>query len=244
MRFEAPLVPARLIRRYKRFLADCVLEDGTEVTAHCANPGAMTGLAEPGTRAWLLPVSDPERKLQWSWKLAELPAGALACIDTGLANRIVAEALADGRVPGLAAYQTVRREVAYGQGSRVDFLLGGDDLPPAYVEVKSVTLMREAGLAEFPDTVTARGARHLAELAEMAAGGARAVLFYLVQRSDAEAVSVAADIDPAYAQAFTAARQAGVEVMCHAAAISTDGISIGRALPFRDERGARSGGIC
>ena len=237
MRFEAPLVPARLIRRYKRFLADCRLGDGREVTAHCANPGAMTGLAEPGTLAWLLPVSDPKKKLRWSWKLAELETGALACIDTGLANRVVAEALAADRIAGLDGHDRVRREVAYGEGSRVDFILETDGQPPVYVEVKSVTLMRQEGLAEFPDTVTARGARHLAELAAMAQGGARAVLFYLVQRSDALAVSVAADIDPAYAQAFADARAAGVEVICHKAALSPEGVSVGGALPFRDVAG-------
>ncbi|WP_158965280.1 DNA/RNA nuclease SfsA [Chachezhania sediminis] len=235
MRFEAPqsapLVPARLIRRYKRFLADCVLDDGTEVTAHCANPGAMTGLADPGMRIWLQDVADPKRKLRWSWKLAQTD-DAFACIDTGLANRLVAEALDEGRIPALAGHDGYRREVAYGTGSRVDFLLSPGGVAPVHVEVKSVTLLRRPGLAEFPDTVTARGTRHLGDLAEVVAAGGQAVLLYLVQRTDADRVGVAADIDPAYAAALVRAQDAGVQILCHAVDMDPIAISVGVQLPF------------
>ncbi|PWR23927.1 DNA/RNA nuclease SfsA [Zavarzinia compransoris] len=232
MNFDAPLVPARLIRRYKRFLADVVLDTGETVTAHCANPGSMLGLAPEGARVFLSPARDPKRKLRWSWRLVEI-GGALVGIDTGLANVVVAEAVAAGRIPALAGYGDLRREVPYGRNSRIDLLLsdaaaGG---PDCLVEVKSVTLSRRPGLAEFPDSVTARGAKHLDELAEAVAGGRRAVLLYLVQRTDATRFAVAADIDPAYDRAYRDARARGVEVLCHACRIDPAGITLDRALP-------------
>ncbi|MSU89405.1 DNA/RNA nuclease SfsA [Rhodobacteraceae bacterium 2CG4] len=233
MQFDRPLIRATLLRRYKRFLADVTLEDGRQVTAHCANPGAMTGLAQPGAAVWLRPAANPKRKLQWSWTLVELPGGHFASVDTGLANRLVAEALAADAVPALAGYASVRPEVRYGAGSRVDFLLRGPDRADAYVEVKSVTLRRAGRLAEFPDTVTARGARHLAALTEMAAQGHRAVLLYLAQRDDCDAVALAADIDPAYAAAARAAHAAGVEALAHGTRITPDGLRLDRALPVR-----------
>ena len=231
MRFSTPLVPGRLIRRYKRFLADVALEDGCEVTAHCPNPGAMLGLADPGMRVWLLPNDDPKKKLKFSWKLVELEGGHLAGIDTAVPNRVVGEALRAGAVPGLAGYAGVRAEVPYGKASRVDFVLGGPDRADAYVEVKNVHLRRAGDWAEFPDCVTARGTRHLAELSAMAASGRRAVMLYLVQRSDCARFRLAADLDPAYARAFDAARAAGVEMLCHRAEISRDGVTFGAALP-------------
>lgn len=211
MRFPSPLIPATLMRRYKRFLADCVLPGGEEITAHVANPGAMTGLAEPGTRVWLRHSPDPKRKPAYSWQLAEPAPGTLVCVDTGAANRIVKPALEAGAIPGLAPYAECRAEVAYDQGSRVDFRLRGPDAPDCYVEVKAVTLSRAPGLAEFPDTKTARGAKHLAALARMVEAGHRAVMVYLVLRSDADRFAVARDIDPTYAQAAEAASRAGVE---------------------------------
>ncbi|PVA11982.1 DNA/RNA nuclease SfsA [Pelagivirga sediminicola] len=232
MRFQTPLERGELICRYKRFLADIRLPDGREVTAHCANPGRMTGLAEPGMSVWVEPNDDPRRKLDHAWRLVELPGGNLTCVDTSAANRVVGAALRAGKVPQLAGYDTVLAEQKYGERSRVDFLLRAQDRPEAYVEVKSVTLSRRAGLAEFPDTRTERGARHLADLADIARSGRRAVLFYLVQRSDCDRVTTAADIDPAYAAALAAARAAGVEVLAHAAAISTAQITLGPALPY------------
>ena len=227
MRFQTKLVPGRLERRWMRFLSEVTLETGETVRAHCPNPGAMTGLKDAGLRVWLERNDDPSKKLDYGWRLVELPEGGMACIDTSVANRVVGEALAAGAVPGLEG--AVRAEVAYGTGSRVDFVVEGEGR--AFVEVKSVTLRRTGELAEFPDTVTARGARHLRELAEVARGGDRAVLLYLVQRTDCARVGVAADIDPAYATAFEEARAAGVEVMAHGAVIGPEGITLGPALP-------------
>lgn len=237
MLFSRPLVRGVLLRRYKRFLADVTLPDGSEVTVHAANPGAMTGLAEPGMTVWLEPNDDPKRKLRWSWKLVETPVrgdgpGGLACIDTGLANRIVGEALTAGGAIGFEGYDKVRPEVRYGDGSRADFLLEGEGRPILWLEVKSVTLSRERGLAEFPDTVTKRGAKHLDELAAQARGGARAAMLYLVQRSDCDRAALAPDIDPAYAAAFEHAAAAGVEAMAFACDLSREGAALGRPLPF------------
>jgi sugar fermentation stimulation protein A len=230
MRFPSPLVPARLVRRYKRFLADVVLSDGREAVAHCPNPGRMIGLAEPGMRIWLMPAG-PGKTLDWSWKLVDLGEGHLAGIDTGVPNRVVGNALRSGAVPGLAAYAQVQAEVPYGAASRVDFVLRASGLPDAFVEVKNVHLRRSGDWAEFPDCVTARGARHLAELSAVARGGGRAVMLYLVQRTDCARFRLAGDLDPAYARAFDAARAAGVEMLCHGTRITHEGVTLGAALP-------------
>ena len=233
MRFETPLIPARLLRRYKRFLADCRLEDGSEITAHIANPGSMLGMAEPESRIWLEPNEDPKRKLKYAWRLIEHESGAFIGVDTGVPNRVLRAALEAGQVGGLEGYETVRPEVKYGEKSRIDFLLTGAARRDCYVEVKSVTLSRRPGLAEFPDSVTARGAKHLAELAAMVRQGHRAVMLYLVQRTDAEVVTLASDIDPAYAAAFASARAAGVEVLALGCRITPEEITLGAPLPFR-----------
>lgn len=231
MRFQTDLVPARLIRRYKRFLADCVLEgSGKEVTAHCANPGSMMGLAEPNTRIWLEPNDDPKKKLKFGWRLVDHENGHFTGVDTALPNKLIKQALKDRAVAALASYGTVRPEVKYGAGSRVDFLLSETGLPDAYVEVKSVTLCRGKGLAEFPDSVSARGSKHLAELADMAHAGHRAVLLYLVQRTDCTRVTCAADIDPAYAAAYDLAVKAGLETLAYGTHISPTGITLGLPL--------------
>jgi len=230
MRFPTPLVPARLIRRYKRFLADCRLEDGREVTAHCANPGSMMGLAEPEMKIWLEPNDDPKKKLKFGWRLVDHENGHFTGVDTSVPNRALKAALETGEVPGLEA-PVVRPEVKYGENSRVDFLLSGAG-PDTYVEVKSVTLSRQPGFAEFPDARTARGLKHLGELSAMVAAGHRAVMLYLVQRTDCDRVGIAGDIDPAYAAGVAAARAAGVEILCFDCRISPEDISLGRALPF------------
>lgn len=224
MRFARPLVRGTLVRRYKRFLADVMLEGGGAVTAHCANPGAMLGLNAPGTTVWLEPVDAPGRKLGHAWRLVELGTGSFAGIDASLPNHLVTEALREGRIPALAGYPTVRPEVRYGTRSRVDFLLSGNGRPDAYVEVKNVHLSRTPGLAEFPDSVTARGARHLAELSAMVAAGHRAVMLYVVQRTDCHRFRLAPDLDPAYAAAFAAARAAGVETIAHGTRITPEGV--------------------
>ena len=231
MEFARPLVPGRLIRRYKRFLADIALDDGREVTAHCANPGAMLGLDRAGERVWLEPASNPKRKLQWSWRLVELAGGAMAGIDTSVPNRLVAEALAAGRIPELAGYDTIRPEQRYGTASRIDFLLSAPGRPDCYVEVKNVHLMRAAGLAEFPDCVTARGARHLDELAREVARGNRAVMVYVIQRDDCDRFGLAGDLDPGYAAAFWAATARGVEALAYRARLAPDRITLEDAIP-------------
>ena len=235
MRFQTPLVPARLIRRYKRFLSDVLLEaDGREVVAHCPNPGAMLGLAEPGMRVWLEPNDDPKKKLKYGWRLAEVDGGHMAGIDTAVPNRVVREALEAQAIPALAAYETVRPEVKYGVNSRVDFLLSQPGLPDAYVEVKNVHLRRSGDLAEFPDCVTARGAKHLGELSDMVREGHRAVMLYLVQRTDCARFALARDLDPAYGAAFDLAMSAGVEALCHATKISTEAVEISHELPVQE----------
>ncbi|KZY32355.1 sugar fermentation stimulation protein SfsA [Roseovarius sp. HI0049] len=233
MRFQTPLEPARLLRRYKRFLADIRLEaDGREVVAHCANPGSMMGLAEPGMRIWVEPNDDPKKKLNYGWRLVDHGNGHFTGVDTGLPNRALKAVLEARAVPGLEGYGTVLPERKYGAGSRIDFLLQDKGLPDAYVEVKSVTLSRQPGLAEFPDSVTARGRKHLLELAEMARAGHRAVMLFLVQRTDCAEVTLAADIDPAYAAAFAAAQAAGVETICLGCAITPEAVEVAGPLRF------------
>ncbi len=232
MRFPTPLVPARLIRRYNRFLSDMVLEGGSEVRAHCPNPGSMMGLKDPGLRCWLEPNDDPKKKLKYGWRLVELEGGDWSGVDTAVPNRVVKEVLMARAVPELASYGTVRPEVKYGAKSRVDFLLTEPGLPDAYVEVKNVHLRRDGDWAEFPDSVTARGARHLDELAEMVAQGHRAVMFYVVQRTDCARFRLADDLDPAYAEAFARARAAGVEAICYDSAISPQEITLRKPIPI------------
>jgi sugar fermentation stimulation protein A len=229
VRFPVPLVPARLIRRYKRFLADVEIAGRPPVTAHCPNPGSMLGLAAPGAEIWLAPT---RTKLPFRWELVRADGG-LVGINTGHPNALVAEAIAAARLPELAGYAGVRREVRYGENSRIDLLLEAPERPPCYVEIKNVHLRRHGAAAEFPDCVTARGAKHLGELAAMVGAGARAVMVYLVQRGDCDHFSLAADLDPAYAAAFGRARAAGVEAVCYACDISPEGIEVAGALPIR-----------
>ena len=233
MKFETPLIPGTLLRRYKRFLADIELEDGTAVTAHCANPGAMLGLNRPGLKVWVEPASNPKRKLQFSWRLVEI-GGHWAGIDTGVPNRVVGEALAAGLIPDFAGLAETRPEVRYGTNSRVDFLGTAADGQKVYIEVKNVHLRRKAGLAEFPDCVTARGTKHLAELAEMVRQGHRAVMFYCVQRDDCNRFALATDLDPAYAAAFAEARSAGVETMAWRCRLSIAEIALDRPIPIAE----------
>ncbi|MEP9348778.1 DNA/RNA nuclease SfsA [Xanthobacter sp. KR7-225] len=234
MRFPAPLVPARLVRRYKRFLADVVLEDGAEVTVHVANSGAMLGLVAPGARVLLSPASGPGRKLPFGWELVEADFGAGAewvGVNTMHPNRLVAEAIAAGRIPALAGYSRMRREVKYGRNSRIDILLEDDARPPCLVEVKNVHLMRRPGAAEFPDCVTARGAKHLVELGEMVQAGSRAVMVYLSQIGSARQIGFARDLDPGYGAAFDRARALGVEAIGLVCRLDAQGIEVDRPVP-------------
>ena len=232
MRFPLPLRRATLLKRYKRFLSDHRFEDGSTVTAHVANPGAMTGLVGEGLETWLSPAANPKRKLPFSWEMVRIGDG-LVGVNTGWPNRLAAEAIEAGAIPPLAGYDTIRREVAYGTRSRVDLLLEAPGRPPCYVEVKNVHLKRGPA-AEFPDSVTARGTKHLRELAAVAQGGARAVMLYVVQREDCDSFTLAADIDPAYAAAFAEARTSGVEALAYACRLRTEGIAVDRPLRFAE----------
>ena len=234
MKFPTPLLTGTLIKRYKRFLADIRLDNGEIVTAHCANPGSMLGLKEVGARVWLSTSDNPKRKLKYSWELLEADLGCgphLVGINTNLPNAIVADAIAEGRIAELAGYTSLRREVKYGKNSRIDILLQEENKPDCYVEIKNVHLMRKAGFAEFPDSVTARGKKHLIELAAYAQQGHRCVMFYLIQRTDAETFSLACDIDKDYAQTFDDAIKSGVEAYAYSCTISTEGIDIDAPIP-------------
>ena len=235
MRFPTPLIPATLLRRYKRFLADVVLASGEELTVHIANPGSMIGLADSGAKVWLSKSSNAKRKLAYSWELVAVDFGdgtELVGINTARPNALVAEALAGNLIPEFAGYASTRREVKYGKNSRVDFLLEARGQPACYVEVKNVHLMRQPGLAEFPDCVTARGAKHLEELTAMVAMGNRAVMLFLIQIGSAARFALARDIDPGYGKAFDRARAAGVEAIAHRCTLTTDMIVVADAVPI------------
>jgi sugar fermentation stimulation protein A len=237
MRFPAPLIPATLIKRYKRFLADVVLPDGKTVTVHVANPGAMIGLATPGARVWLSKSDNPNRKLAHSWELIEVDFGTgmeFVGVNTAHPNPLVGVALAAGAIPELAGYGTIRRELKYGKNSRVDFLLEAASRPPCYVEIKNGHLMRKPGVAEFPDAKTERGAKHLEELGDAVEAGARAVMLYLIQIGSAASFRLARDIDPKYGAAFDRARKRGVEAIAWRCKIGSEGIELAHPVPINE----------
>jgi len=223
MQFPQPLARGVLIARYKRFFADVVLDDGREITAHCPNPGAMLGLSTPGQVCWLSRSDDPKRKLAHTLEMVEA-GGALVGVNTLHPNRLGAEALAAGAIPELAGYPVTRREVKYGEKSRVDFVLEGADR--CWVEVKGVTLSRQPGLAEWPDCVSARGARHVAELEAMVKAGDRAVVLFVAQRDDCDRFALAGDLDPGFAAALKRAMSAGVEVLAYGCAMSAERVTL------------------
>ncbi len=235
MRFPTPLLTGRLIRRYKRFLADVLLSSGTVETVHVPNSGAMTGLDAPGSPVWLSRSDRPGRKYPLTLELIEADGG-LVGVNTGHPNRIAEEAILAGQIPELAGYPRLRREVRYGRASRVDLLLQGEQGPSCYVEVKNVHLRRpdrdRGTTAEFPDCPTARGARHLEELSAMVGAGERAAMLYLVQRGDCDTFRIAEDLDPVYAESVTRARAAGVEAYCYACAVTLEGVTLDRRLPI------------
>ncbi|SEO52878.1 DNA/RNA nuclease SfsA [Aquisalimonas asiatica] len=233
MRFAQPLIPGVLERRYKRFLADVRLEDGSLVTCHCPNTGSMLGCQEPGSRVWLSRSDNPKRKYALTWELVELPGRALVGIHTGRANGMVREALEQGRIPELADYPVIRPEVRIAEWrTRIDFLLSGHGSEPdAYVEVKNVTAAVDDGIALFPDAVSARGTRHLQHLQRLVAEGCRAALVFCVQRDDVTEVRPADAIDPAYGRALRDAIANGVEVHALGAEVNEQVIELRRRLP-------------
>jgi sugar fermentation stimulation protein A len=233
MRFPSPLQRGRLLQRYKRFLADVALDSGATVTATCPNTGSMLGLASPGARVWLSTSDSVTRKYAHTWEMVEADLGqgaSLVGINTGHPNRLVAEAIEARRIKKLSGYSSLRREVKYGEASRIDILLEDAKKGRCYVEIKNVHLMRVAGVAEFPDCVTARGVKHLRELSQMVAEGHRAVMLFLIQRGDAKRFALARDLDPAYAEAFRLAVAAGVEVMAFACSMSPEEIVLDKAV--------------
>ncbi|MGH6673767.1 MAG: DNA/RNA nuclease SfsA [Xanthobacteraceae bacterium] len=237
MRFATPLIPAMLARRYKRFLADVMFDSGEMTTVHVSNPGAMTGLDKPYSQVWLSDSENPLRTLRYTWELVETDLGSgpeLIGVNTIQPNLLVMEALQSGLIPELRDYPTIRREVKYGSNSRADFVLEDGKRPPCYLEVKNVHLMRKPRLAEFPDCVTARGTKHLGDLATVVGQGARAVLLFVVQVPSASRFAVARDIDTAYAAAFDRARQKGVEVLAWRCRVNTGGIDIVEPVPIVD----------
>ena len=234
MRFDPPLEEGRLLRRYKRFLADIETVGSELLTIHCPNTGSMLNCMSEGARVWFSRSNDPKRKLPGTWEIGETPHGRLAVINTGRANALVEEALRGGLIAELNGFTGLRREVPYGQErSRIDFRL---DYPtgPAFVEVKSVTLgFADSPVAAFPDARTERGAKHLRELASLARDGVRAVQLYCVNLTGIEAVRPAEEIDPAYAAALREAVSAGVEVLAYGAEISPEQVCLARRLEVR-----------
>jgi sugar fermentation stimulation protein A len=224
------MLEGRLLRRYKRFLADVELPGGEIITVHCPNTGAMTGCAEAGSRVWLSVSDSKTRKYPHTWELVET-ANGMACIHSAKANQVVREAFAAGLIPGFDAYPDIRREVKYGQGSRVDLLLEGES-GRVFVEVKSVTLCRDGGIGQFPDAVSERGRKHIKALQGVLAADTRAVLFFCVFHSGIAGVSVAGGIDPLYRETLGEALAAGVEVLAWRAQVSPQGIELRQALPF------------
>lgn len=233
MDFPQPLVRGQLVSRYKRFFADVLLEDGSSLTAHCPNPGAMLGLNTPGLPVWLSKSDDPKRKLAHTLEIVEVDGGMVG-INTMHPNRLVAEALAADAIPEVSGYGVHRREVKYGVGSRVDFLLEDPTRAPCWLEVKNVHLRRSGTLAEFPDCVAARSLKHLAELKAMVAEGHRAVMLFVIQRTDCDCFAACAELDPKYAAGLIDAARAGVEVLCYDCDISPSAIRIARPVPWRD----------
>jgi sugar fermentation stimulation protein A len=225
MLFDPQLQEGRLLRRYKRFLADIETAQGELLTIHCPNTGSMLNCMSEGCRVWFSRSSNPARKLPGTWELSETPQGRLACVNTGRANGLVEEALRAGVIAELTGFEALKREVLFGvESSRVDFRL---DYPsgPAFIEVKSVTLGFDGGdVAAFPDAVTQRGARHLRELAALARQGVRAVQLYCVNLSGIQKVRAAGEIDAAYAAALKVAAADGVEILAYAAVVSPEGI--------------------
>lgn len=238
MRYSSTLIPGTLARRYKRFLADVVLESGEMTTVHVANPGAMTGLDRPFSRVWLSGSDNPLRKLPLTWELVETDLGSgteFVGVNTQQPNTLVAEALKEGLIPELRHYTSVRPEVKYGARSRVDFLLESPSRRPCCLEVKNVHLMRKPRVAEFPDCVTDRGAKHMEELAAAIGSGARAVVLFVIQIASADRFAVARDIDPAFAAAFHVARGQGVQMLAWRCNVNLNGIEIAAPVPIIDE---------
>jgi sugar fermentation stimulation protein A len=232
MQFSSPLIQGTLIKRYKRFLADVQLADGSTVIAHCPNTGAMTGCAEPGWKVWLSPSNNPKRKLLYTWEVVLTEQGHWIGINTHKANVLVKEAIQQNKISELVGYKNVKAEVKFGEeNSRIDFLLSDSEKADCYVEVKSVTLLND-NKGYFPDAKTLRGQKHLRELSIIASQGKRAVLFFCVQHSGIQSVQVAQHIDPDYAKELKQAMLSGVQILCYDCKINSEKIYINQSLQF------------
>jgi sugar fermentation stimulation protein A len=232
MRFREPLLGATLVRRYKRFLADVTLDDGTALTAHCPNTGSLLGCHSPGSRVWLSRSDNPKRKYAYTWELVEVAGGVLVGVNTGRSNALVREAIESGIIGELTGYDEIRAEVRYGEErSRVDFLLTKDG-SACYLEVKNVTAAVEEGVAMFPDAVSTRGTRHLRELiATLRDSGRRAVLCFCVQRADVREVRPADEIDADYGRTLREALDAGVEAIAYRATLCPESVVLSERIP-------------
>jgi len=227
MIFQEKLVHGTLIKRYKRFLADVRLDDGSEVVAHCTNSGSMKSCIEIGAEVFLTPVNDPKRKTKFTWEMIKINGDWIG-INTGNPNKLAFEAIFAGTISGLEGYKSVRREVKYGD-SRFD-VFAENESEKCFVEVKNVT-MKKGRYALFPDAVTTRGQKHLKTLMEVKASGIRAVMLYIVQRSDVEIFAPATEIDPNYAEALKLSVNAGVEVIVMQAKVTPQKIELVKMLP-------------
>ncbi|MDE9580717.1 DNA/RNA nuclease SfsA [Citrobacter koseri] len=232
MQFSPPLQRATLIQRYKRFLADVITPDGTELTLHCPNTGAMTGCATPGDTVWYSTSENTKRKYPHTWELTQTRTGALICVNTLWANRLTKEAIQNEQLSELSGYSLLKSEVKYGaERSRIDFMLQADSRPDCYIEVKSVTLA-EQEYGYFPDAVTLRGQKHLRELMSVAAEGHRAVVLFVVLHSAITRFSPARHIDAKYAQLLIEAQLKGVEILVYKAELSAEGMTLKEPLPM------------
>lgn len=235
MKFTKPLIPATLIKRYKRFLADVRLENGDIITVHTPNTGAMLGCADPGSRIWLRDTQNPKRKYRYSWEMSQTANGVKVGVHTGLANHLVKEGIENGIIKELQGYSAIQTEVRYGkENSRIDLLLEAQDGMQCFVEVKNVTAVQDSTTAIFPDAVSARGTKHLRELMLMASRGQRAVIFYCIQRSDVAQMCPADTIDPLYATTLREALANGVEALAYRAEVSPEEVSLCTPVPVRE----------
>jgi sugar fermentation stimulation protein A len=234
MKFDKPLESCRLIKRYKRFLADVVHPELGELTVHCPNTGSMKNCWEPGWNAWVLDSGNPKRKYLHTWVVSESAQGEVIGINTHFANEVVYEALQQGLIPELDSFVELKREVKYGsENSRIDFLTVNEKAQKCYIEVKSVTLHEGEGIGSFPDAVSVRGQKHLRELMVCVEAGHRAVLLFVVQHSAIEQVIPAHHIDSTYAELLQKAVNLGVEVLVYNTKISTTHITLDHRLPFQ-----------
>ena len=232
MKLTPPLIPARLIRRYKRFLADVEMESGETITVHTPNTGSMLGCSDPGSRIWLRDSENPKRKYLYSWDITEAADGVLIGVNTGIPNLLVAEAIENGVIKELQGYETIRQEVRYGsENSRIDLLLTDPEKPDCYIEIKNVTTCDNEGFGFFPDAVSSRATKHLRELMGVVEEGKRAVLCFCVQRGDVEQVRPADEIDPLYGRQLREALGAGVEAIAYRARVTPQEVILETAIP-------------